>query len=209
MNRGRHPNIIYILSDDMGCGDLSRLNAGSKIRTPRLDRLAAGGCDQTICLADFMATCAQVVGRDLPDDAGEGSVSNLPAWLGEPMDQALGEATVHHSIDGSFSIRGGRWKLEMCPGSGGWSPPRPGPECEGLPPLQLYDLDADVGERRNVQAEHPDVVERLTSLLTRNVEQGRSTPGSPQPNTGDPWWTQLWWMQRPAGPNGSADTSGS
>ena len=37
------PNIIYILADDMGYGDLSCLNPESKIRTAHLDRLAAGG----------------------------------------------------------------------------------------------------------------------------------------------------------------------
>lgn len=37
------PNIIYILADDMGYGDLSRNNPESKIPTPHLDRLAAEG----------------------------------------------------------------------------------------------------------------------------------------------------------------------
>ena len=37
------PNIVYILADDMGYGDLSCLNAGSKIQTPHLDHLAAEG----------------------------------------------------------------------------------------------------------------------------------------------------------------------
>ncbi len=37
------PNLVYILADDMGYGDVSCLNASSKIRTRHLDRLAAGG----------------------------------------------------------------------------------------------------------------------------------------------------------------------
>ncbi len=37
------PNIIYILADDMGYGDLSCLNAQSKINTVHLDQLAAEG----------------------------------------------------------------------------------------------------------------------------------------------------------------------
>jgi hypothetical protein len=97
-------------------------------------------------------------------------------------------------VDGSFSIRAGRWKLEMCPGSGGWSYPRPGEESRGLPPIQLYDLEADIGERSNVQDQHPEVVERLQQLLTRYVVEGRSTPGAPQANTGGNLWEQLWWM---------------
>jgi len=37
------PNIVYILADDMGYGDVSCLNPESKIRTAHLDRLAGEG----------------------------------------------------------------------------------------------------------------------------------------------------------------------
>ena len=37
------PNIIYILADDLGYGDLSCLNENSKIKTPALDALAQQG----------------------------------------------------------------------------------------------------------------------------------------------------------------------
>ena len=43
-------------------------------------------------------------------------------------------------------------------------------------------MSLDVGERQNVQAEHPDVVARLTKLLEKYVAEGRSTPGAPQKN---------------------------
>ena len=96
------------------------------------------------------------------------------------------EATVHHSVNGSFSIRQGRWKLELCPGSGGWSDPVPQRARElGLPQVQLYDLYTDVSERVNVQDRHPEVVRRLTQLLVEYVENGRSTPGAPQANEGE------------------------
>ena len=38
-----HPNIIYILADDLGYGDLSIYNEASKIKTPHLDQLARQG----------------------------------------------------------------------------------------------------------------------------------------------------------------------
>jgi len=159
-------------------------------------RIPAGrACEDTVCLVDLLATMAEVAGVAVPDEAGEDSVSNLPLWLEQPGAAPVREATVHHSIDGSFAIRQGRWKLELCAGSGGWSWPRPGAECEGLPPLQLYDLHADVGERRNVQEQNPEVVAHLTALLARYVRTGRSTPGAPQPNTGPASWPQLAWMQ--------------
>jgi arylsulfatase A len=159
-------------------------------------RIPAGrACEDTVCLVDLLATMADAAGVAVPDEAGEDSVSNLPLWLEQPGAGPIREATVHHSIDGSFAIRQERWKLELCPGSGGWSWPRPGAECEGLPPVQLYDMSADVGERRNLQEQHPEVVAHLTALLTRYVREGRSTPGAPQPNTGPASWPQLAWMQ--------------
>jgi arylsulfatase A-like enzyme len=39
----RQPNIVYILADDMGYGDVACYNPATKIPTPHLDRLAASG----------------------------------------------------------------------------------------------------------------------------------------------------------------------
>jgi hypothetical protein len=90
---------------------------------------------------------------------------------------------VHHSINGSFAIRQGRWKLELCADSGGWSDPKPdSKEAQGLPATQLYDLTADLGETHNVSAENPDVVARMTRTLEEIVANGRSTPGPKQSN---------------------------
>ena len=38
-----NPNIIFILCDDLGYGDVSALNPNSKIQTPNLDTLASNG----------------------------------------------------------------------------------------------------------------------------------------------------------------------
>jgi arylsulfatase A-like enzyme len=150
--------------------------------------------DQTVCLIDLTATMAEISGYALPDTAGEDSVSNLPIWTGTAT-EPVREATVHHSINGSFSIRKGKWKLEMCPGSGGWSYPRPNTdEIKGLPPIQLYDLSRDIGEQENVQDQYPEVVKELKSLLSSYVKNGRSTPGANQPNTGSKHWPQLHWL---------------
>ena len=141
--------------------------------------------NQLICLNDLMATCAEIVGVKLPDDAGEDSMSILPVLLGK-TGAPVRETLVHHSINGSFSIRQGKWKLALCSGSGGWSAPRLGQAiARTLPAVQLYDLSVDIGERQNVYAEHPDIVRRLTQLLVQYVSEGRSTPGAPQKNQGD------------------------
>ena len=41
--QNKHPNIIYILADDLGFGDLSIYNKASKIKTPHLDQMALEG----------------------------------------------------------------------------------------------------------------------------------------------------------------------
>jgi arylsulfatase A-like enzyme len=147
---------------------------------------------EIVCLGDLFATIADYLGDMLPAECAEDSVSNLPLWRGETG--TVREAIVHHSVNGSFSIRQGPWKLEFCPGSGGWSDPKPGEEPEGAPAIQLYNMEADVGERVNVQDKHPEIVEFLTNLMTRYVKDGRSTPGEPQQNDGPRYWPQLNWM---------------
>jgi arylsulfatase A-like enzyme len=138
--------------------------------------------DQLTCLTDFMATCADLLGVKLPDNAGEDSVSILPALQGKAR-QPLREAVVHHSIQGKFSIRQGPWKLELCAGSGGWGKPKDAQATnEGLPAVQLYNLADDIGERQNLASTRPEVVRQLTALLERYVAEGRSTPGAKQKN---------------------------
>ena len=51
-----------------------------------------------------------------------------------------------------------------------------------LPPNQLFDLSTDIGEQSNLQAEQPATVARLTKLLEKQIDDGRSTPGEPQKN---------------------------
>jgi len=146
-------------------------------------RIKAGAkCTQLMCLTDLMATCAELVDAKLPDNAGEDSVSMVPALLGAAT-KPLREAVVHHSIEGRFAIRQGSWKLELCAGSGGWSKPRePAARKQGLPQTQLYDMTQDIGERKNHQAEQPELVTHLTKLLEKYVANGRSTPGNAQSN---------------------------
>ena len=70
------PNLVYILADDMGYGDLSCLNPASKIRTTHLDRLADGGLRGTEGFESVDATPREVplpvlrfeVSVDNPDD---------------------------------------------------------------------------------------------------------------------------------------------
>jgi arylsulfatase A len=149
----------------------------AKVRKPHEVR-------QTVCLNDFMATFAEIIDYQLADNEAEDSYSLLPAILKPGFNKGIREATVHHSVNGNFSIRKGEWKLLLSPGSGGWSSPKPGKEEVGLPPVQLYNMTDDPGEKMNLQDKYPDIVKELTMLLKKYIEEGRSTPGLPQKNEG-------------------------
>ncbi len=156
-------------------------------RVPFIARWPAGAkagtrSDHLVCLTDLLATCSEILGTKLPDTMGEDSISFLPGLTGAEKSQRT--AIVHHSIDGSFAIREGNWKLELCPGSGGWSSPKPAvDDTSKLPLIQLFDLSQDINERKNLADEQSAVVARLTELLEQYVANGRSTPGAPQSNT--------------------------
>jgi arylsulfatase A-like enzyme len=205
---GLADNTLILVTSDNGCSPQARFDElvpkghnpsyifrGTKAdiyegghRIPLLVRWpghvqAGTKADRTVCLTDFMATAAEIVGAKVPDSAAEDSYSMLATMLGKSDAPPRG-AVVHHSIQGAFAIRDGDWKLCFCPGSGGWSRPRPGQDdTSSLPPLQLFNLASDIGEQHNVQAENPAVVQRLTGLLASYVATGRSTAGPPQKNT--------------------------
>jgi arylsulfatase A-like enzyme len=125
-------------------------------------------------LTDLLATAADILGVKLPAGAGPDSRSLLPALLNEKPARPVREFAVHHSMQGVFAIRQGPWKLiPNHRGSGGFSTPKViDPAKAGGPPGQLYNLDSDPSETRNVYAEHPDIVERLTKLLKRIQTSG-------------------------------------
>ena len=175
---GHHPSFIYR-------GHKADLYEGGH-RVPLLvrwpARIKAGSvCDQLVGQIDFLATFAELLGVSLPADAGEDSASMLPTLLGSAA-APIRTSMITQSINGSFAIRDGQWKLCLCPGSGGWSPPRPQDDTRGLPNVQLYDLAADPGETTNLAATHPDRIAAMTSLLQRDIDRGRTTPGPDQPN---------------------------
>ncbi len=145
-------------------------------------RVRAGArTETTICLTDLMATAAEITGAKIPVTAAEDSFSFLSDLVGAGRSGRT--SIVHHSINGRFAVREGAWKLELCPGSGGWAKPGDADaKAQGLPDVQLYDLSKDIGEKHNLHATHPEVVKKLTAQLKEIVERGRSTAGPVRQN---------------------------
>lgn len=144
--------------------------------------------DATICTTDFFATFADVIGtkNEIPDEAAEDSFSFYPQLKGEAGPER--PFTIHHDIGGRFAIRKGPWKLILsAKGGGGWG------GVPGTPPIntpakvvQLYNLEEDPGETKNLEETHPDKIEELVDDLATAFQDGRTTAGEPQTNEGWP-----------------------
>ncbi len=198
-------NTIVIFSTDNGCSPSARIpdlvSKGHKPngelrghkadayegghRVPFIVRWPALVKPDTVsarltCQTDLISTFAEILNVKLSENSGVDSVSFLPS-LKDPSDTQR-TAIVNHSINGSFAIREGDWKLILCKGSGGWSAPKPGDSPVDAPSVQLFNLADDLAEAKNLQAEQPERVKALTELLKSYVDQGRSTPGPVQKN---------------------------
>ncbi len=137
---------------------------------------------QTVCLTDVMATCAAVVGVELPDGAAEDSYNVLPVLLGREGEEPVRRYTLHQTIRLDLAIRRGQWKYLDHRGSGGNNYSRGPLQAYALPdtapdaPGQLYDLRADPGETTNLYYRHPEIVRELKAKLEEFKKSGRSAP---------------------------------
>jgi arylsulfatase A-like enzyme len=217
-NKGISENTLLVFTSDNGCSPKADFEELAKVdhdpsytfRGTKADIFEGGHhvpfivewpskglkntiSDKTICTTDFFATCAEVSAYQIQDDEGEDSYSMLPIITGENGND-IREYIIHHSINGSFAIKQGDWKLCTCPGSGGWSYPMPNEirnENMDLPPMQLYNLNEDIGETNNLIAEYPEKATELKAALKKIILDGRSTPGEPQKNDGMDGWKQI------------------
>jgi arylsulfatase A len=203
---GIENNTIIILTSDNGCAPYAGIDAlaamghqvsgpyrGAKAdiwegghRVPFIakwpGKIAPGSTSsKTICLTDLFATVADMLGKSLPDRVAEDSYSILPLLL--KKEGFARASTIHHSVFGHFAIRKDNWKLIFAAGSGGWASPNEKKAAElKLPPLQLYDLDTDPGEKINLAFKHSFTVSKLTEEMKAIIENGRSRPGQAQKN---------------------------
>lgn len=145
-------------------------------------RVPAGtNCREMISLADILATTAALVGEKLPapDKGAEDSRNFLPSLLGEATGKPARDDLIVHSADGVFAIRKGRWKwIEGVPVEDIRPGVRKARAAEHRP--QLYNLQEDPAETRDVSAEHPEVVKELSALLDGCRDGGYSRELPPQ-----------------------------
>ena len=137
--------------------------------------------NQLICLTDLFATVSDILKKDLPSKAAEDSVSFLPSLFGKKI-VSTRAGVIHHSISGHFAYRKGPWKLLLAKASGGWTSPTEKQAPAGSSPGQLYNMSADLGEKKNLYDLKPEMVASLLAHLENDIAQGRSTKGPKSEN---------------------------
>jgi arylsulfatase A-like enzyme len=132
------------------------------VRVPMIARwpgqIPAGRtCDAITSVMDVLPTLAGLAGANIADVEIDGrDIRPLMTGAGEgPVRELL----LFYPSNEPRAARQGRWKLHTH-GQG----------------VQLYDLQADIGEQRNLAAEHPDVVKQLRAAM--NAEAKRVAEGS-------------------------------
>lgn len=148
----------------------------------------------TVCTTDFFATFAEILESEdsIPDSAAEDSFSFLPSLNGKT--EAVRPFTIHHSINGTFAIRKGDWKLILSKGAGGgWSQSKVEAKV-----VQLYNLADDPAETTNLEEINPEKIEELVQDLATAFRNGRTTPGQNQTNEGWPFLDKKMKEQFPA-----------
>ena len=133
-------------------------------------KIAAGTqCDQTICLTDVFATCAELVDAPIKPGTAPDSFSFNSILQGKEENHHRAPV-IHHSAAGMFAIRDGDWKLVLGNGSGGRQQPRGKPFQK---PYQLFNLAKDPGEKQNVIDSHVQVAAELEAKCLAIIEKER------------------------------------
>ena len=129
---------------------------------------AGSVCTKIATTMDLLPTIAAICGADLPSQKIDG-VNILPLMEAD-KDANPRDAFFYYYGGGLQAVRSGKWKLHF-PHSytaiEGGEPGRdghPGHYVGRKTGLELYNLDDDIGETKNVAAEYPDIVTRLIAL---------------------------------------------
>lgn len=121
-----------------------------------------------VTTADFFATIAEMQGiKELPENTAPDSFS-FAHVLRDPKAPSKRPHTVLNDVKGRQALRFGKWKMIDAKVPGGH-------DLE----IELYDIEADPGEQRNVAEKHPEIIAQGQKLLQaiRTADSSRKIEG--------------------------------
>jgi len=121
-----------------------------------------GVSDALVSQIDLYASMASLMGKPLEEGAGPDSRDHLDAFLGKDL---KGRDYVVE-VAGSLSVSDGEWKY-IAPSNGAAYAKLTNIELGNSKEEQLYNLKQDIGEKKNLAAEHPEIVAKLKAILEK------------------------------------------
>lgn len=130
--------------------------------------------DEVTATIDLLPTLAKLAGASLPADRVIDGKDLGPLLVKPSASRSPHEAFFYYNYTHLQAVRSGRWKLVLPrPEHAPWTGFARRMHKDGVMERELYDLRADVGETKNVAAQHPNEVQRLLKL----IERGRADLG--------------------------------
>ena len=122
-------------------------------------RIKAGSTNNHIsAFWDFFPTCCELIDEDPPQDID--GISMLPTLFGRDQHQQKHEY-LYWELRGQQAIRMGKWKaLRLKPGR----------------KIELYDLDSDIAESKDLADEHPEIVAEMAELFKTGRTESEAFP---------------------------------
>lgn len=158
---------VELLGDHRPWGDFrggkySSFEAGTRV--PFIvswpERVKPGVSSALISQIDLFASMAELVGGKMETGHGVDSRNQLKALLGK---DAKGRDYVVEQA-GSLAVSTGEWKY-ISPSKGAAYNKLTNTELGNNKEGQLYNLKQDIGEKKNLAAEHPEIVAKLKAIL--------------------------------------------
>ncbi len=106
---------------------------------------AGSESDEPLAFWDFMPTACELAGLESPTNSD--GISFLPTLRGTLQ---ASHDYLYWKYDAKEAIRMDNWK---------------GVRLALRKPIELYDLDADIGESKDISADHPEIVSRIIELM--------------------------------------------
>lgn len=163
---------------------------------------ANSSSDQLLCSVDLLATSAALTGQSLENT--KDSINMLPALINNPNKPLRTDMIMTPKKPSHMAYRKGKWMYIPAQSDGGFTGSKPNQHAWGgaavaplvgtpnsdiengnikpdAAPAQLYDLEADVNQTKNLYYDHPEVAQEMAAILQEN----RTNPANPPPEPSD------------------------